>query len=52
MVGNPGKQKWKKPKKDGKGDAQRKRGSSNKGGDLNTWDEVTMEKAWLEYKEY
>ena len=51
MAGNPGKEKQKNPKKDGKGDAQRKHGSSHKGWDLNSWDEVAMEKAWLEYKE-
>ena len=38
-------------KKDGKGDAQKKCGSSHKGRDLNSWDEVAMEKTWLEYKE-
>ena len=51
MAGNPGKEKQKNPQKDGKGDAQRKCGSSHKGWDLNSWDEVAMEKAWLEYKE-
>ena len=44
-----GKDKWKSPKR--KGDAQRKRGSSHQGSDLNSWDEAAMDKAWFEYKE-
>ena len=50
MAGNPGKEKQKEVKKEGKGDAQRKHGSSPKDGDLNSWDEVAVEKAWLEYR--
>ena len=34
-----------------KGDAGHKRGSSHKGGDLNSWKESHMQNAWVEYKE-
>ena len=40
-----------KCKKDGKGDVGCKRGSSHKGGDLNSWKESDMQNAWDEYKE-
>ena len=38
-----------KCKKEGDGDAGRKRGLSHKGGDLNSWKELDMQNAWDEY---
>ena len=46
-----GKKQTLKCKKDRKGDAGCKRGSSHKGGDLNNWKESDMQNAWDEYKE-
>ena len=40
-----------KHKKDGKGNAGHKRGSSHKGGDQNIWKESDIQNAWDEYTE-
>ena len=51
MSGGGKKKRMPKHKKEGDGDAGHKRGSSHKGGDLNSWKESDMQNAWDEYTE-
>ena len=51
MSGGGKKKQMPKHKKEGDGDASCKRGSSHKGGNLNSWKESDMQNAWDEYTE-
>ena len=51
MSGGGKKKGMPKCKKKGDGDAGCKRGSSHKGGNLNSWKESDMQNAWDEYTE-
>ena len=51
MLGGEKKKQIPTHKKEGDGDASRKRGSSHKGGNLNSWKESDMQNAWDEYTE-
>ena len=51
MSGGEKKKQMPTRKKEGDGDAGCKRGSSHKGGDLNSWKESDMQNAWDEYTE-
>ena len=51
MSGGEKKKKMPKHNKEGAGDSGRKRGTSHRGVDLNSWKESDMQNAWDEYTE-